>query len=176
MIEVIKKRIIVKGNVQGVGYRVLVKRIAQIIGIKGIARNLKDGTVEVFCEASDTVLVRFLKAIDIKRRDENVLSIHVESIEVFEEGSKGYKAGRAPKNFELFDIDYGNNLSFAEKEGLERQELLILGGSQIYQVLDVIRTDLSTLDLKYGTISLSIASIDKNFAELVQLIREQVEG
>jgi acylphosphatase len=169
----VKKRIIVKGNVQGVGYRVLVKRYAQNMGIKGVVRNLKDGSVEIFCESPETVLERFLKGIDIKRRDENMLSVNVENIEVFDEGSKGYKAGRPPKFTDLLDIDYGMKISFAEKESLERQELIVLGGSQIHQDLDVIRTDLNTLDVKYGVISSSIASIDRNFAELVKLIKEQ---
>ena len=167
----VRKRIIVRGNVQGVGYRVLVKRIAQNLGINGIVRNLKDGSVEIYCEASNTVLAKFLKLLKIERKDDSLLSVNVESIKVFGQDTKGYRAGKPPKKFAFLDIDYGKNLTFVEKENLERQELIILGGSQIHQDLEVIRTDLNTLDVKYGRISSSIASIDRNFAELIKVIK-----
>ena len=168
----VRKRVLVKGNVQGVGYRVLVKRIAQNLGINGIVRNLKDGSVEIFCEASKNVIDFFLKALKIEGRDDDLLSVNVKSIKVYNQGTKGYKEGKAPKKFSLLDIDYGKNLTFAERENLERQELIVLGGSQIHQDLEVIRKDLNTLDVKYGAISSSIASIDRNFAELVKAIKD----
>jgi acylphosphatase len=45
--DVIARRFIVYGRVQGVGYRNFVKVAAQKLGLKGFARNLEDGTVEV---------------------------------------------------------------------------------------------------------------------------------
>lgn len=41
------RRYVVKGRVQGVGYRDFVKREAEKRGLAGYARNLDDGTVEV---------------------------------------------------------------------------------------------------------------------------------
>jgi acylphosphatase len=40
-------RVIVRGRVQGVGYRVFALRVAQQLGVRGYARNLHDGSVEV---------------------------------------------------------------------------------------------------------------------------------
>jgi acylphosphatase len=37
----------VKGHVQGVGYRYFVKNAAEKLGLRGYARNLDDGAVEV---------------------------------------------------------------------------------------------------------------------------------
>ena len=197
VIGMVRKRIIVRGNVQGVGYRVIVKRLAQALGVNGVVRNLKDRSVEIYCEADGPILEVFLKGLDIKRKDDNMLSVHVDSIETFDDGTKGYDIGKAPKRFELMDIDYGRRLSFVERESLERQELLILGGSQIQDTigdmhkdlhnsigdmhsdlhndLSAVRGDFQTLDEKYGSISASIASIDKNFSELIKIIKEQDE-
>jgi acylphosphatase len=52
-------RYIVRGRVQGVGYRYFVMREAAALGVSGFARNLPDGTVEVIAEAADDVLGLF---------------------------------------------------------------------------------------------------------------------
>ena len=101
----IKATIRVFGNVQAVGYRALVKMIARRMGVKGLIRNLEDGSVEVFAEAEEKVLDEFLKAIDIKGRPEDLLSLHVDRIEVYKEGEPGY---RGPwRSYGVFEIDYG---------------------------------------------------------------------
>jgi acylphosphatase len=41
------KRYVVRGRVQGVGYRYFVEKHAQRMGLRGYAKNLDDGTVEV---------------------------------------------------------------------------------------------------------------------------------
>jgi acylphosphatase len=41
------RRYIVRGRVQGVGYRYFAKNAAEKLGLRGYARNLDDGTVEV---------------------------------------------------------------------------------------------------------------------------------
>jgi len=52
-------RYIVRGRVQGVGYRYFVMREANALGVSGFARNLPDGSVEVVAEAADDVLGLF---------------------------------------------------------------------------------------------------------------------
>jgi acylphosphatase len=49
-------RYIVKGRVQGVGYRYFVARLAGGLGVKGYTRNRSDGTVEVVAEAEEPAL------------------------------------------------------------------------------------------------------------------------
>ena len=39
----IRTRLVVEGNIQGVSYRALVKQIARKLGIKGLVRNLEEG-------------------------------------------------------------------------------------------------------------------------------------
>jgi len=49
-------RYLVKGRVQGVGYRYFVLREAEGLGVAGFARNLPDGSVEVVAEGDDARL------------------------------------------------------------------------------------------------------------------------
>jgi acylphosphatase len=49
-------RYIVRGRVQGVGYRYFVLRQADVLGVAGFARNRADGSVEVVAEGSDEAL------------------------------------------------------------------------------------------------------------------------
>ncbi len=44
----IARKFVVKGRVQGVGFRYYVQRAANAVGIRGYVRNLDDGTVEVY--------------------------------------------------------------------------------------------------------------------------------
>jgi len=48
--------IIVKGRVQGVGFRAFTERIAGGLGVKGYVKNLPDGTVEVVAEGDKQAL------------------------------------------------------------------------------------------------------------------------
>ncbi len=58
-----KKRIeaIVRGKVQGVGYRYYTVQKAAKYGLKGFVRNLQDGTVKVVAEGEEEKLKQFLK-------------------------------------------------------------------------------------------------------------------
>jgi acylphosphatase len=93
------------GNVQAVGYRALVKFIARSLGVRGLVRNLDDGSVEVFAEAPEDIMDRFVKMIDVKGRAEDVLSLHVERVEVSREGETGYSGPW--RSYGAFEIDYG---------------------------------------------------------------------
>jgi len=67
---------------QAIGYRVFVKSVARVMNVRGLVRNLEDGSVEVFAEAEEDVLEKFLKAIDVKGRPEDILSLNVDRVEV----------------------------------------------------------------------------------------------
>lgn len=48
MPDIMAKRYLVRGRVQGVGFRYFVQRQARALGVRGHTRNLDDGQVEVF--------------------------------------------------------------------------------------------------------------------------------
>jgi acylphosphatase len=58
-----RRRWIVQGRVQGVGFRWFVWREAERLGLGGFARNLRDGTVEVVSQGPDDALDRLEQAL-----------------------------------------------------------------------------------------------------------------
>jgi len=56
-------RFLVHGHVQGVGFRWWVWRQATRLGLRGLARNLRDGSVEVIAEGSESALADLERAL-----------------------------------------------------------------------------------------------------------------
>jgi len=64
----IEAHIIVKGLVQGVGYRYFASSRASRIGVKGFARNLANGDVEIVASAGRSLIEEFIKELKIGPR------------------------------------------------------------------------------------------------------------
>jgi acylphosphatase len=60
----VARRFIVKGHVQGVGFRYYTIREARRIGVAGTVRNLADGTVEAIAEGSASAISEFRAALE----------------------------------------------------------------------------------------------------------------
>lgn len=54
--EILEMHAIVRGRVQGVGFRWIVVNHATPLGIKGTVRNLPDGNVEILAQSSKAIL------------------------------------------------------------------------------------------------------------------------
>ena len=66
-------RIIVKGQVQGVGYRYFAQRQAEQTGLCGYVKNLYNGDVEVFVEAPNVKNTNFsgeVKIINVENEED----------------------------------------------------------------------------------------------------------
>ena len=50
------RRYVVRGQVQGVGFRWFVARQAHRLGLRGFARNMDDGSVEVVAQGPDSAV------------------------------------------------------------------------------------------------------------------------
>lgn len=57
------RRFLVRGRVQGVGFRWFVLREAERIHLRGFARNLQDGSVEVVASGSEGALAQLAQAL-----------------------------------------------------------------------------------------------------------------
>jgi acylphosphatase len=53
-------RLTIKGKVQGVFYRATAKDVADLLGIKGLVKNLPDKNVEIRATASEELLQKFI--------------------------------------------------------------------------------------------------------------------
>jgi acylphosphatase len=61
--NMIKAEIIVKGNVQMVGFRTFIKNLADSLNIKGYAKNLDDGSVNIVCESEKNNIEELINEI-----------------------------------------------------------------------------------------------------------------
>ncbi len=59
--------VIIRGDVQGVGYRYFVRKVAWKNKITGYVENIEDGTVKIICEGNENDIKNFLKLIHIKK-------------------------------------------------------------------------------------------------------------
>ena len=57
------RRYIVKGRVQGVGFRYFAHRVAEALGIRGWVKNLPNWAVEVYVEGDENPMEQFLTGI-----------------------------------------------------------------------------------------------------------------
>ena len=69
---------VVYGLVQGVNYRYFVQRHAEAIGLTGYAKNLDDGSVEVFVEGEKEKLAQLIAKLKVGPRAARVEGVEVE--------------------------------------------------------------------------------------------------
>jgi acylphosphatase len=60
---VVARRAVVRGRVQGVGFRYFAERTGREAGVRGWVRNRPDGSVETFVEGSEEAVRRYLELI-----------------------------------------------------------------------------------------------------------------
>ena len=87
--ETAAKRWIVRGRVQGVGYRYFAQRAAHELGLPGYARNLDDGRVEVYASGPEDKLSQLAAILYKGPRWADVRG--VEEIEAVEEGYSSFE-------------------------------------------------------------------------------------
>ena len=125
-----RKRLIVEGHVQGVGYRALITLKARELKIKGYVTNLPDETVEIICEGEPKALDALIRAIDQKGDPTDVFSLHVVSIR---------EAPPAPEG-ELvrFYTYYGRPLTDVERESFDREEIMVYRGGSLFTKMGIV--------------------------------------
>lgn len=82
--------VLVSGRVQGIFFRAFAKNEADKLGLKGFARNLADGRVEIIAEGDEGALKEFIETLKARHP-----LAKVEDIEI--------KWGDAKKEFEDFE-------------------------------------------------------------------------
>jgi acylphosphatase len=87
----IRVEIIVKGMVQGVGFRWFVRRVALRLGLTGYVRNLPDESVQCEIEGAESMVNEFINELKIGPPLADVTKVFVNELP----GLVGYK------NFEI---------------------------------------------------------------------------
>jgi acylphosphatase len=85
-------RVIVRGHVQGVGFRWFVRTQAEDAGVAGWVRNLDDGSVEAQLEGAPAALERVIEALRRGPAGARVLS--VERAPAAAERTTGFRIAR----------------------------------------------------------------------------------
>jgi acylphosphatase len=80
----VRRRVLVHGRVQGVGFRYTLARAAQSRGVAGFARNRPNGTVEAVFEGEPETVESL-----VRLAHEGPRGAFVERVEVFEEEPEG---------------------------------------------------------------------------------------
>lgn len=113
--DLIRSRYIIHGDVQRVGYRDVVQKLALKNGIKGEVRNLEDLEVQIIAEGTREAISHFSNVISIQD-----FPINVESIETWEEPYTG--------EFRTFKIIRGDmDEEMAERMDTAIQHLTLIG-------------------------------------------------
>jgi acylphosphatase len=79
------RRTLVKGRVQGVGFRFFAERAARELNLRGWVRNLPDGSVEAVAEGEEDALMRF-----VERLRQGPLGARVASVSEQEAAVEGF--------------------------------------------------------------------------------------
>ena len=156
----IQKRLMIKGRVQNIGYRALVRAISEELDIKGVVRNLTDDTVEIICQCeTDEQLRQFIEKITIKKIGFYSLP-YVKSITPFDSEKK--------ENFN----------SFVAEQGKYRKEMLTkldVGGLRMYDMQEELSSKIGSMhgDMtnRFGDMEQKYGSIGDSLKELVNIFK-----
>jgi len=84
-------RIIVKGRVQGIGYRWFARQAARELGITGFVRNLMNGDVEVVAQGEEEVLNQFIQELSQGPAFAYVTDLKTEELDLPEDQYKSFE-------------------------------------------------------------------------------------
>ena len=131
-----RTEIIVKGEVQRVGYRDVVERTARKMKLTGFVENIKPYDVRIICEGDKTILNSFIEQIRIKE-----YPVDVEHLDVSFQDATG--------EFNYFEIKRGDMV----EELSERLDILNAKITQLVQKQDemIEKMDYNTSILKENT-------------------------
>ena len=166
----LRARLVVKGYVQGVGYRNIVMRIARGMDVRGIIKNLDNGDIEIFCKCKNSKhLNEFIEKIRIKSDPKNIYSPNVKIIERYT-APKDIDGFNPPKEFDFFKIDYGDIPKHDEDMliKMDTGSMIMLNTSEGVKNMhkDMVQS-FSRIDKKYDSFGKDLKVMSDCFQQLV---------
>ncbi len=182
-----RAEIFVDGDVQGVGYRYHVRRIARKHKLVGNVENLEDGRVRIICEGEEGNIGGFLQDISIREPPvfvetiEHKFSSPTGEFKTFkiittttkEEMIEGFSTGMIYLTTVGGEVKkvYGELKGFRE----ESQNNFGILGEKIDQFREESNANFKELDEKYHSVSQELRSINQNIAKLAEGISKSNE-
>jgi acylphosphatase len=83
MSEILTRHLLVRGQVQGVGYRNYISHKAGVLGIRGWVRNCSDGTVEAVVQGSAEAVAEIIRCAERGPR-----TARVDQVDIAEAGGE----------------------------------------------------------------------------------------
>ena len=87
----IRRRLLISGRVQGIGYRYSCRRVAESAGVSGWCRNLPDGRVEAALEGEADAVERVVAWC--RRGPSSAVVTGVDVLDETPSGEKGFRLG-----------------------------------------------------------------------------------
>jgi acylphosphatase len=78
--EIVEIHAVIKGYVQGVGFRYTAREYAVQMGIVGTVRNMPEGHVEIYASGKRERVQKFLDALSGPQGPGKVMSVHSEEV------------------------------------------------------------------------------------------------
>ena len=152
--------IIVKGEVQRVGYRDAVEKIARKFNIKGFVENLKPYDVRIVCEGEEADVKRFVVALKI----ESDPLICVSDIAV--------EYAKPTGEFKYFEI----KRSSSEEETAERLDLAALHLKSLVSVVSAMNENLGgKIDRVNENLGVKIDRVNENTSTMLEKQDKTIE-
>ena len=173
---------VVKGRVQGVGYRRFVLDSAQDEGIMGHVKNLPDGSVEVFAQGEDGSLRSFLRRIGAPPLPAVVKDLKQRGTKPTK--SKGFRliyGGLSEELQEGFGAmqaefgDYRNGFKDYRSEFKDYRNEFKDYRSEFKDFAGRTDTNFATMNQKYGEISEKLSAIMAQLADQLQSVRAEAK-
>ncbi|MDD5687567.1 MAG: acylphosphatase [Elusimicrobia bacterium] len=86
-----KYEIAVFGEVQGVGYRYFVVKVANKLGITGYVENVSDGSVKIIAEGEENSLKDFIESIKTEHPFAKVNDMNIKKVTIINNEFKDFK-------------------------------------------------------------------------------------
>jgi acylphosphatase len=88
------RRYRVSGKVQGVGFRYFASRVARQLGVTGYAKNLRDGSVEIYAFGTAGMLAALHKELQRGPRSAAVSNVTEEDVAIESKFERGFSIER----------------------------------------------------------------------------------
>lgn len=185
-VQIMKTRatITIAGDVQEVGFRALVMRLGQKMGVTGYVENLFDGTVKAVCEGEKSVIENFAKKIKIKDDVTDVEKIEIVYSKPKNE-FKGFRVKITDQGSEMFQGFATAGRLLTELRGdvrtgnAELKEEVKHVGSKVDRMANRMDDNFNKMGQKYHIISQEVKTTNENLTKLVEnftlLVKDYVE-